>query len=94
MILCIIFAGLLHIIGLATPYWHTITLSNVQHSNIESGHHGLFVECTSIVDTVDCIANEAKGIHIFNHYNLEIYLSHGIACFYKYLDTVFYQLFV
>lgn len=57
-----VFSGLLHIVGLATPYWHTITSTTTQQKDIPTGHHGLFVRCTNINDDiVDCDGHEKRG---------------------------------
>lgn len=50
-----LFVGLMHIIGLATPYWHSIDITNRNLKSDPYGHHGLWVACTiGAFDTVDC----------------------------------------
>lgn len=82
----LIFGGLLHIIGLATPNWHEITFTTTVVKNQAYGHHGLWVGCSfRTSDVVDCQSHgdgssDVEGFIVAVRALEVLALMFGVAC--------------
>lgn len=75
--------GLLHIIGIASPYWTTISFSTLQTQDNNGGHHGLWLECSivSLLQTVDCTEHkDVQGFVVATRALTILSLLLGILC--------------
>ncbi|XP_053408694.1 uncharacterized protein LOC123559413 [Mercenaria mercenaria] len=81
-ILLLIVGGLIHIVGLATPYWHSVTITNSVIQNKPYGHQGLWAICSSRgTDVVDCNSHgDTKSVLIATRALEVLALLFGAAC--------------
>ncbi|KAL4228941.1 hypothetical protein ACF0H5_011981 [Mactra antiquata] len=72
-LLLLVLGGLLHIVGLATPYWHSVSRTNALVRDDVFAHHGLWAACSSeIMDIVDCSSHSDVEGYIVGVRALEV----------------------
>lgn len=85
-VILLIVGGIIHIVGLATPYWHSVTVTNQILKDSPYGHHGLWAACSQgAMDAVDCVSHEdstngVKGVIVACRALEVLALLFGAAC--------------
>ncbi|XP_060567622.1 uncharacterized protein LOC132726298 [Ruditapes philippinarum] len=81
-IILLIVGGLIHIVGIATPYWHSISITNNVVRDKPYGHHGLWAVCTTRgQDVIDCNSHSDTKSEVVATRALEVLaLLFGAMC--------------